>query len=86
MKTIKEKVKNGVNEAVQFGKAFTGGVVGVLITLCLAFFLILLAFGIALGALTIPAVGAILLAHFLGLSTGWAIAVFLALVWLLWRK
>ncbi|MBO5631798.1 MAG: hypothetical protein J5965_22245 [Aeriscardovia sp.] len=78
------KVKNGVNEVVRFGKALTGGVVGVLATLYLALFLVLFVLVVAAGALTIPAMGAILLAHFLSLSTGWAIAFFLALVWLLW--
>ena len=85
MTNIKEKVKNGVNKAIRFGKAFTFCVIGALATLFCTFFLFLLTFVIALGALTIPAMGAVLIAHFIGLSTGWAIAVFLALIWLLWH-
>lgn len=81
-----EKVKNGVKNVVQIGKALTGGVVGGLLAFSLALLVVTLAVIIAVGALTIPAMVAILLVHLFGLSSGWAIAVFLALVWILWRR
>ena len=81
-----EKAKNVVKKAVRFGKALVGGTVGLLLAICLAVFVVALAVVIAVGALTIPAMATLLIVHFLGLSTGWAIAVFLALVWFLWGR
>ena len=86
MNKIKNFLTNICTKSVHFGKAVGAGIFGIAIAVVLCLFVIALVLAMTVGVLVVIAGIAYGMAHILGLSTGWAIAFFLAMVWLLWRK
>ncbi len=86
VKNLGAKVKEYANKAGRFGKAALCGFFGVLLIVLIVALVFSGLVAITAGFFAVLAMVAALLAHFLGLSTGWAIAFFLALVWIMWKK
>ncbi len=83
---VASKAENGGKKVAKFGYALVGAIVGAVVVVAFVALVLAVVFAIAGGLLTLVAFVSVALAQFLGLTTGWAIAFFLAMVWLLWRK
>ncbi|BAL84700.1 hypothetical protein SELR_pSRC400490 (plasmid) [Selenomonas ruminantium subsp. lactilytica TAM6421] len=80
------KAESGCKKVAKFGYGLVGAIVGAIVLTAVVMLILAGALAVACGLLTIVACAAVFLAHILGLSTGWAIAFFLAMIWLFWRK
>ncbi len=83
---VSGKAENGCKKVAKFGYELVGAIVGAVVVVAFVALVLAVAFAIAGGLLTLVAFVSVFMAHILGLSTGWAIAFFLALVWIMWCK